>query len=109
MTNKTEIKYELVSTREDGQYVFKFIDRGFDDVELCIYGVEFIENDDDANMKFDYDIHAGEVPEDKLDEFKTLMGDFLIQAIEEGIKNNNLVYTGGTDENRTNDTEQPNI
>ena len=100
------INYELVGAREDGQYIFKFIDEGFDDVHLCIYGVEFLEEGDEAHMKFDYDIHEGTIEADKFEEFKTLMGDFLIQAIEEGIKKNEITYTGGVDENRDNDSEQ---
>ena len=101
-----EIKYEIVGTRNDGQHIFKFVDHGFDDVELCVYGIEFVEDGDQMNMKFDYDIETGAVPDDRLEEFKTLMGDFLVQSIEHGLKNNNLVYTGGTNENRTNNTEQ---
>lgn len=105
----TRIEHDIVGVTASGEYKIKFTNTEFNDIILTIGGIEFIENDDDANMKFDYDIHEGVVPDDKLDEFRTLMGDFIIQAIEEGIKNNDLVYTGGTDENRTNDPEQSGV
>lgn len=105
----TRIEHDIVGVTESGEYKIKFTNTEFNDIILTIGGIEFIEGDDEANMKFDYDIHEGVVPDGKLDEFRTLMGDFIIQAIEDGIKNNDLVYTGGTDENRTNDPEQPGV
>ena len=100
------IQYELTGDDGNGQYKFKFINEGFDDIELSVYGIEFIENDDNANMKFNYDIHEGTVPTEELEKFEHLVGDFLIQVIEEGIKKHEITYTGGVDENRTDDPEQ---
>lgn len=103
------INYNVVGETEDGQIKINFTDSEFSDIILSIGGIEFIEGDDEANMKFDYNIHEGVVPEDRFEEFRALMGDFIIQAIEEGIKRNDLIYTGGTDENRNNNTEQSDI
>lgn len=105
----TRIEHDIVGSTEDGQYKIKFTNTDFSDIILSIYGIEFIEGDDNANMKFDYDIHEGTVPEDRMEEFKTLMGDFLVQAITEGLEKNELVYHGGIDENRKDNTEQSGI
>lgn len=104
--NGEEILYELVGTTDSGNYKIKFTNTKFNDIILSIYGIEFIENDDQANMKFDYDIHEGEISDEDAEEFKQLMGDFILQTIQVGLKNNDLVYTGGVDENRTDDPEQ---
>lgn len=67
------------------------------------YGkVSFEENEAKDNLKvhFEYEIHEGE---DKLEDkaaFEKDLGDFIIEMIADGIEKNNLVYTGGTDENR---------
>lgn len=104
--DREEILYEIVGETDDGQYKIKFTNTKFNDIVLSIYGIQFIEGEDEANMKFDYDIHEGNVTDSDFEEFKQLMGDFILQAIEYGIKNNDLVYTGGTDENRTDNPEQ---
>jgi hypothetical protein len=102
----THIEHEIVGETEAGEYKFKFTNTDFNDIILSIGGIEFIEGDDEANMKFDYDIYEGSVPEERSEEFKNLLGDFIIQSIEQGIKNNDLIYTGGVDENRTDNFEQ---
>lgn len=106
MTDITEIEYEIVGHLPNGQNKLKFTNTDFNDIILSIGGIEFIEGDDEANMKFDYDIYEGSVPEERSEEFKNLLGDFIIQSIEQGIKNNDLIYTGGVDENRTDNFEQ---
>lgn len=104
--SREEILYEIKGYTDDGQHKIKFTNTKFNDIILSIYGIQFIEEDDHANMKFDYDIHEGTVSDEDAEEFKQLLGDFILQAIEAGIKNNDLVYTGGVDENRTDDSEQ---
>lgn len=103
------IEYDVVGTTDAGEYKIKFTNSNFNDIILSIYGIEFIEGDEEANMRFNYDIHEGEVPDNKFEEFRTLMGDFIVQAITEGLERNDLVYHGGVDENRTDNPEQSNI
>jgi hypothetical protein len=67
------------------------------------YGrVSFDEDkeNDKLKVKFDYTIHEQE-PEslDKLG-FEKELGDFLMELMAYGIIKNDLVYTGGVDENR---------
>ena len=101
---REEIKIEDAGTTDDGFMKIKFTNTEFSDIILSITKVWFDEKDE-AILHFDYDIHEGEVPEDKFNDFKQLMGDFILQAIVRGLEKNDLVYGGGVDENRTNDSE----
>ena len=67
------------------------------------YGKVNFEEDkenDRLRVKFDYTIHE-EVPEN-LDRagFHKELGDFLMELLMYGIIQNDIVYTGGVDENR---------
>lgn len=105
-TDREEILFEDVGTTDDGFIKIKFTNTEFNDIIFNIGKVWFDEQDE-AILHFDYDLHEGEVPDDKLDEFRQLLGDFILQAIVRGLDKNDLVYGGGVDENRNNDTEQP--
>jgi len=67
------------------------------------YGrVGFVEDttNDRLKIEFDYKIHEDE-PE-SLDKvaFEKELGDFLMELLEYGLIKNDIVYTGGVDENR---------
>lgn len=71
------------------------------------YGkVAFDENEQKDNLKvhFEYEILDGEdlIKDKKV--FEQELGDFLIELILEEADNNNLIFTGGTDENREDNT-----
>jgi hypothetical protein len=105
-TDREEILFEDVGTTDDGFIKIKFTNTEFNDIIFNIGKVWFDEQDE-AILHFEHNIHEGEVPDDKLDEFQQLLGDFILQAIVRGLDKNDLVYSGGVDENRNNDTEQP--
>ena len=104
-----EIEYEIVGTTESGEYKIKFTSGEFNDIIFNVYGLNFEERDDDAVMHWQYDIHEGTVAEDRKKDFEQEVGDWIIQTIEKSLANNSLIFKGGTDENRTDDTEQPGI
>ena len=71
------------------------------------YGsVGFEEDGDTLKLKFEYDIHENPVGFVDRNKFKNHIGDILIDLLEENLLKNNVVYTGGTDENRTTNSEQ---
>lgn len=110
--NRDKILYEIVQDDgTDSHFKFKFKDTKFDNVVLSIYGIKFIEDENEtkANMQFEYDVFEGKILDEDVNEFKQLLGDFILQTIEEGLNKNDLVYTGGVDENRTDDIEQSGI
>ena len=67
------------------------------------YGrVQLIEEDDQLRVRFEYELDDGS----RLDSnFIQYIGPILTELIEEGLLKNNIVYTGGTDENRTKDPD----
>ena len=101
--DRSIIEYEIVGVQgnndEGGQYKIKFTNTEFHDIIVSIYGVSFEEHEDEAIMKFDYDILEGKVADEDAEKFKQLLGDFILQSIEAGLKTNSLVYKGGVDEN----------
>jgi hypothetical protein len=87
------------------EYALELLEHKFSGISFKYGRVEFIEKEDNLTLKFDYDIidnkHSAinEIPEADKDEFKTALGDLLVQMMQEGVKNNDLIYTGGVDEN----------
>jgi len=73
------------------------------------YGAVKFEEDkgqDKLKLKFDYEVHDdGGVLYNKED-FEEELGDFLMELLSEQLIMNGIVYTGGIDENRTDDPEQ---
>jgi hypothetical protein len=87
------------------EYSLELLEHKFSGITFKYGKAEFIEQEDNLTLKFDYDIidnkHSdiNEISEADKEEFKTALGDLLIQMMQEGVKNNDLIYTGGADEN----------
>ena len=60
-----------------------------------------ITEENNCTLKYDYDIIESPITIDETNvvEFETLLGDLLLQLIEEGAVKNDIVYTGGVDAN----------
>ena len=103
--------YVVVENKYTGYDAIKLLDEPFSGIIISYGKVEFEEDDanDTLKLKFEYDIHdkAGKDFKD-LKPFEKYLGDLLQQLIHEGLKENNLTYTGGIDnENRTGDPIEP--
>jgi uncharacterized protein YutD len=93
------INYEVVGHTKDGFEKIKFTNNQFSDIIFSLGRVQFVDGDDgEPRLNFKYDIHMHGSSIDK-DEFEKTIAEFIIQKIEEGLKDNSLVYTGGVDEN----------
>lgn len=70
------------------------------------YGkVTFDEQGDICNLRFEYDVHDdANIPYVK-EELEQYLGDMLQFIIMEQLQKNEIIYTGGIDENRTTDSE----
>ena len=67
------------------------------------YGRVSFEEDkqnDRLRVKFAYTIHEEEPENLDHEAFKNELGDFLMELMMYGVINNDIVYTGGVDENR---------
>lgn len=73
----------------------------FNEVEFNYDGIQFAEKENDdgsLTLTFGYQIVSGVVADHDLEEFKSLIGDNLIDAIERQIESNSVVYKGGVDD-----------
>lgn len=59
--------------------------------------VEFPDPDEPI-LSFEYTIHEGHINDDDKEVFRNCLGDILVEILEESIKTNTTVFTGGIDE-----------
>lgn len=90
-------------------YAINFTDGDFTDIIFSYGKVEFIEDEENDKLitKFDYTVHEHKKKYNKK-KFEKELGDFLIEMVMNGLMKNNLIYTGGTDEGRTDDYSSSN-
>ena len=103
-----EIEYEIVGHLPNGQNKLKFTNTNFNDIIFVLGKVSFDELDDGVKLNYEYNVleHTKEHNKQELDK---LVGDFVMQLLDDGVKDNSLIYTGGIDENRNPDTKQSDI
>lgn len=65
-----------------------------------------IPGTDQVKLAFEYNQHNTTFTDFQFDrvEFERVAGEILHHLIEEGLKDNSIVYSGGVDENRENDS-----
>lgn len=83
------------------QYSIEYTDGKFAGIKIVLGAVKLEENkeQDNCTLKYNYDIIEGIVEDSDKKEFDDYIGDTLMQMLDDGVKNNDLVYTGGVDEN----------
>lgn len=104
--------YVVVESKYSGIDAIKLTEHPFDGIIYTYGKVEFEENEetDSLHIKFEYEIldNAGKGFSDK-QPFEEYIGKILEDLLHEGIAKNDLIYTGGIDENRTKDSEQSDL
>ncbi|NDB60077.1 hypothetical protein EB001_16750 [bacterium] len=79
------------------QYSITLTEGKFAGVKYVLGKTELIEGEDNLTLKYHYDIIESKVEDSDVKEFETLIGDVLMQMLSDGVKNNDLVYSGGVD------------
>ena len=98
-------EFELLDEDFFGNQLIKLTSKEYSGIIYTYGQVRLVEEDDGLRVQFNYDIH--ENPIGVLDEnFKNHIGQILIDILDEQLNKNQVVYTGGIDENRTTDSEQ---
>lgn len=93
------IEYEIVGVTEDGSEKIKFINAEFNDIVFSIGKVYFTESEfSEPKLNFQYNIHSHQVKINEIKEFENILAMFILERIKVGLENNDLVYTGGIDE-----------
>ena len=98
--------YELLDEDYDGNQLIKLTSSEYSGIIYTYGRVRLLEEEDLLRVQFEYDIHENPVGIIEADKFRNHIGDILIDLLEENLLKNNIVYTGGTDENRTTNSEQ---
>lgn len=86
---------------KDGVLALELTEGEFSGIIFSYGKVSFDENAEQDNLKvnFQYEVHDDKgLAYDKA-AFEKELGDFLMELIVWGTEQNNIVYTGGTDEN----------
>lgn len=92
-------QYELLDEDHDGSRFIRLTSREYSGIIYTYGRVRLLEEDDQLRVQFEYEIHENPVGVLEEAKFRNHIGDILIDLLEENLLKNNVVYTGGTDEN----------
>ncbi len=83
------------------QYSIEYTNGKYTGIKIVLGAVKLEENQkqDNCTLKYTYDIIEGIVEDSDKKEFDNYIGDTLMQMLSDGVKNNDLIYSGGADEN----------
>ena len=98
-------QYELLDEDVDGNQLIQLTSSDYSGIIYTYGRVRLLEEDDQLRVQFEYDIHENPVGVLDPGKFRNHIGDILIDLLEENLLKNNVVYTGGTDENRTTNSD----
>jgi hypothetical protein len=97
-----------VENRKTGTVALKLISGPYEGIIFSYGKVDFNEQDDTCKMHFEYDVHENPMVYDQK-EFENYLGDLLVFIIADQLQKNEIIYTGGIDENRNEDSKQSDI
>jgi hypothetical protein len=98
--------YQLLDEDWNGMQLIKLTASPYEGIIYTYGRVRLVEEDELLRVQFEYDIHKNPGNEIERESFRNYIGDILIELLEKDLLKNNIVYTGGVDENRTKDSEQ---
>lgn len=98
--------FEILDEEHNGNRLIKLTSNEYSGIIYSYGRVNLIEDDDLLRIQFEYDIHENPIGEVDKQTFMDHIGRILTELINEQIMKNEVVYTGGIDENRTTDSEQ---
>ena len=88
------------------QIAIKLLDNRFEGMIVSLGRVAFDEEGGELKMSFDYEVLDDNGITYNQEELETELGDCILDTIQKGIAKNDLVYTGGIDDNRENDPRE---
>lgn len=96
--------YEVLEESYNGSQLIKLTSGDYSGIIYSYGSVGFDEQGEQVSLRFDYKVHSDHDYDEQ--EFGKYIGDILVDLITEQLAKNEIVYTGGVDENRTTDSEQ---
>jgi hypothetical protein len=97
--------YELLDEDYNGNQLIKLTCNPYSGIIYTYGRVRLVEEDELLRVQFEYDIQENPVGILEREKFRNYIGDILVELLEENLLKNNVVYTGGTDENRTTNSD----
>ena len=97
--------YELLDEDYNGNQLIKLTCNPYSGIIYTYGRVRLVEEDELLRVQFEYDIQENPVGVLERNKFRDYIGDILVELLEENLLKNNVVYTGGTDENRTTNSD----
>lgn len=98
-------EYELLDEDYNGSQLIKLTSNEYQGIIYSYGKVNLIEEDGLLRVQFSYDLHECDQELDR-EKFKNHIGDILIDILDSQLIKNEVVYTGGIDENRTTDFDE---
>lgn len=81
------------------EYAIEFTDHKYSGIKFILGKVQLVEEKDQCTLKYKYDIIENNtdvsIVGDKKTEFEKAIGDLVVEMIDQGLLNNELVYYGG--------------
>jgi len=110
----SNFRYQVLEHKHSGLQAIKLTEGAFEGIIYTYGKVSFDpdEKNDKLHLKFEYEIlENGDKGMTDMKPFEAYIGDILQELLHQGVEQNNLTYTGGTeiDANRTKDSEQSDI
>lgn len=98
MLHKIQYETEPYGTN---RYSIEYTHGKYAGIKIVLGAVKIEENQeqDNCTLKYNYDIIGGIVEDSDKKEFDNYIGDTLMQMMSDGVKNNDLIYSGGVNEN----------
>ena len=101
--------FVVLQSRKGEHDRIKLTEGPYEGIIFSYGSVNFEEDGDNLKLKFEYEIHEAEGVSYVQSEFEQAIGQLLQLIIVEQLSKNEVVYTGGVDENRTTDSEQTDL
>lgn len=108
---KYNLPIQILERKHDGLSAVKLTEEPFEGIIFSYGKVSLDTNEETQTLKinFDYEVHDmnNKVITDKKP-FEEYIGKILEELIHLGVQDNSITYTGGVDENRTEDSGESN-
>jgi hypothetical protein len=101
--------FVVLENSKTGQERIKLTQGKYSGIIFSYGKVSFEEMGDTCKMNFEYEVHEDDGVTYIKEELEHYLGDLLQSILMEQLIKNDVVYTGGIDENRTTDSEQTDL
>lgn len=90
--------YKVTNEQSHGFYIIEIVQGPFKGVKYTYGKVEIHEEHGEGILSFETSVIEGEIDSSLKEEFNKMAGDNLVDIIEEQLRNNEIVYAGGIEE-----------